>query len=79
MFNGYLDFSHLTELKNIYITEIYVKKQYKSSITKNHKIKKKYIFDGVPLKGYVASYVIYRFCTRNEKKALWENQVTNDS
>ena len=23
---GYLDFSHLTELKNIYITEIYVKK-----------------------------------------------------
>ena len=26
---GYLDFSHLTELKNIYITEIYMKKQYK--------------------------------------------------
>ena len=24
---GYLDFSHLTELKNIYITEIYLKKQ----------------------------------------------------
>ena len=23
---GYLDFSHLTELKNIYITEIYMKK-----------------------------------------------------
>ena len=35
---GYLDFSHLTELKNRYITEIYIKKQYKSSITKNHKI-----------------------------------------
>ena len=35
---GYLDFSHLAKLENIYITEIYMKKQYKSSITKNHKI-----------------------------------------
>ena len=26
---GYLGFSHLTELKNIYVTEIYVKKKYK--------------------------------------------------
>ena len=52
---GYLDFSHLTELKNIYITEIYMKKQFKSIITKNHKIKKIDIFHGVPLKGYVAS------------------------
>ena len=43
-------------MKNIYITEIYMKKQYKSSITKNHKITKKtQFFDGVPLKGYVAS------------------------
>ena len=45
--SGYLGFSHLTELKNIYfffITEIYMKKQYKSSIAKNHKIKKIYIF-----------------------------------
>ena len=50
---GYLDFSHLTELKYIYITEIYMKKQYKSSRIKNHKITKK--IDGVPLKGYVAS------------------------
>ena len=32
-----------------------MKKQYKSLITKNHKNKKIYIFDGVPLKGYVAS------------------------
>ena len=39
---GYLDFSHLTELENIYITEIYMRKQYKSSKTKNHKIKQKY-------------------------------------
>ena len=38
---GYFDFSHLTELKNIYITEIYMKKQYKSSIIKNHKITNK--------------------------------------
>ena len=34
---GYLDFSHLTELKNIYITEIDMKKQYNSSKIKNHK------------------------------------------
>ena len=32
-----------------------MKKQYKSSITKNHMIKKNFFFDGVPLKGYVAS------------------------
>ena len=52
----HLDFSHLTEVKNIYITEIYKKKQYKSSITKNHKIrKKKVFFYGVPLEDYVAS------------------------
>ena len=38
---GYLDFSHLTELKDIYITEIYMKKYYKSSISKDHKIEKK--------------------------------------
>ena len=31
-----------------------MKKQYKSSITRNYK-KKKIFFDGVPLKGYVAS------------------------
>ena len=24
---GYLDFSHFTELRNIYITEIYIRKQ----------------------------------------------------
>ena len=42
-----LDFSHLTELKKIYITEIYMKKQYKSSRIKNHKIIKKKM-NGVP-------------------------------
>ena len=36
---GYLDFSHLTELKYIYITEIYMKKR---SRIKNRKITKKY-------------------------------------
>ena len=35
---GHLD---LTELKIIYITEIYMNKYYKSSIIKNHKITKK--------------------------------------
>ena len=44
---GYLVFLHLTKLKNIYITEIYMKKEYKSSITKNQKIRKIYIFYGV--------------------------------
>ena len=54
-----------------------MKWQYKSSIIKNHKIT---IFYGVPLKGYVASSVIFRFWARNEKKkALWEYQVTNDA
>ena len=57
-----------------------MKKQYKSSITKNHKFKEIYIFfDGVPLKGYIASSVIFRFCARNiKKKTLWENQVIDD-
>ena len=32
-----------------------MKKQYRSSIIKNHKIAQKHFFDGVPLKGYVAS------------------------
>ena len=32
-----------------------MKKQYKSSITKNHKITHTKKFDGVPLKGYEAS------------------------
>ena len=42
-----------------------MKKQYRLSVTKNHKISKKEIFfDGVPLTGYVASSVIFRFCTR---------------
>ena len=52
---GYLDFSHLIVLKNIYITEIYLKKQYKSSRIKNHKITPLKNFEGVPLKGHVAS------------------------
>ena len=39
--SGYLDFSHLTEIKNIYITEIYMEKQCKLSITKNYKITEK--------------------------------------
>ena len=34
----------------MYIIEIYMNRQYKSPITKNHKIKKNIFFDGVPLK-----------------------------
>ena len=64
--DGHLDFSRLTEFKNLYITEyIYIslslslnlyitEKQYKSSIIKNHEITDKRFFDGVPCKGYVA-------------------------
>ena len=47
----HLDFSHLTEFENSYITEIYMKKkQYKSSIIKNNEITEKIFFDGVPLR-----------------------------
>ena len=38
-----------------------------------------FFFYGVPFKGYVASQVIFRFCARNNKKALWEYPVTNDA
>ena len=47
-----------------------MKKQHKPSITKIHEIKKKVSFDGVPLKGYVASFVIFRFCARNKEKSI---------
>ena len=47
-----------------------MKKQHKSSIIKNHKIKNKNVFDGVPLKGYVASSVILRFHARYKKKSI---------
>ena len=57
-----------------------MKKQYKSSIIKNHKITNKNFFAGVPLKGYVASKVIFRFRARNKKKkASSEYPVTNDA
>ena len=42
-----------------------MKNQYKSSIIKNHNIKRKYLFGGVPLK--------------KKKKAFRENQMTNDA
>ena len=34
---------------------------------------------GVPLKGYLASKVIFRLGARNKKKVLWEYPVTNDA
>ena len=49
-----------------------MKKTIQSSRIKNHKITKKEFFDGVPLIGYVASKVIFRFGARNKKKRLWE-------
>ena len=45
-----------------------MKKNYKSSMIKNHKItKKKIFFDGVPLKSYIASEVIFRFHAKIKK------------
>ena len=47
-----------------------MRKQYKSSRIKNHKITEKKNFDGVLLKGYVAYGVIFRFGARNKKKCF---------
>ena len=44
-----------------------MKKQYKSSITKNHIIQKIHIFDGIPLKGYVASKLFLDFAPQIKK------------
>ena len=56
----YIYFLIRRDVKNIYITEICMVNQYNSSIIKNHKITNKDFFDGVPVKGYVASQVIFR-------------------
>ena len=45
-----------------------MKKQHKSLIIMSYKITKKKKIDGVPLKGYVASKVIFRTCAKNQKK-----------
>ena len=48
-----------------------MKKQYKSSVTKNHKIIQKYFLK-----------LFFRFCARikkKKKKKMWKNQVTNDA
>ena len=55
-------------IKKIHITEIYMKKQYKSSIIRLIELQNKTKFDDVPLKGYVASMVIFLFFDENEKK-----------
>ena len=47
-----------------------MKKQCKLSVTKNHKTIKNIYFDGVPLKGNVASKVISRFGAKSEKSIL---------
>ena len=50
----------------MYITGIYLIKQFKSSIIKNYKITN-------PLK------LFFRLCARNKKKAMWEYPVTTDT
>ena len=47
---GYLDFSHLTKLKNIYITEIYMKRLFNHQELKIMKLQTKILFDGFPFK-----------------------------
>ena len=49
-----------------------MKNSTKSSTIKNQKNKNIYIyiFDGVPLKGCVESYAIFRFCARNKKQSI---------
>ena len=38
-----------------------------------------FFFNGLPLKGYVTSKLFLDFVPEIKEKALWENQVTNDS
>ena len=56
---GYLDFSHLTELKKISISLKFIGNNYTNQqvvrIKKNYKKKKKKKIMVVPLRGYVAS------------------------
>ena len=58
---GYLDFSHLSELKYIYITKIYMQK--------NHRIREKY-FDGVPLKATYPLKLFLDFAPEKKKKNI---------
>ena len=55
-----------------------MKKQYKSSIIKNHKITKKNFF-GCSLNRLRSPFIIFRFCARNQKRHSGEYQVTNDA
>ena len=56
-----------------------MKKEYKLSIIKNQEISNKKNFDGVSLKGFIASSFIFRFRAKNKKLALWEYLVTHDA
>ena len=78
----YLDFSRLAELRNVYITVIYIKKKEKIQIIKifkNHKITKKKKKKWCSLKrlGSLLSY--FKILRQKSKKVLWEYQVTNDA
>ena len=57
-----------------------MKKHYKSSIIKNHKITKtKFFFDGVPLKGYVASGVIFDLAPEIKKRIVGISSDLSDA
>ena len=70
---GYLDFSHLTELENIYIyiTEIYMRKHYKLSKIKNKKNYFFFFYGGSlnRLRSLLSYFQIWR---QKSKTALWE-------
>ena len=55
-----------------------MKKRYKSSKTKNHKIKKTIIFGWSSLKR-LRSLKLFLDFVPEIQNALWENQVTNDA
>ena len=57
-----------------------MKKHYKSSIIKNHKITKtKFFFDGVPLKGYEASGVIFDLAPEIKKRIVGISSNLSDA
>ena len=55
---------------------MYMKKQYKSSITKNHKIKKKkyMFFLWCSFKELCSLFSYFQSSRQKSSKALWENQ-----
>ena len=57
-----------------------MKKQYKSSIFRNQKIKKNiYTLRWCSLTWLLSLFKLFLDCVPEKNPALWENQVTNDA